>query len=101
MQATVNMEEVLQELFGLSGFYPEITLNRRMWQFQVVTSLYISDGRNLYDAVTAIDPSADLAVLKAYQTLFEAPARCWIESSTTGYRWKFDPETEGWEKLNG
>ena len=98
MPASITVNEVVREFYGLSGFHPEIRTNSGH-EFVVFTNLYsvTSAGRYL-EHISAADKSADMAVLKTYQRLYEVARTYFIESASSGNRWKYDPETEGWLK---
>lgn len=102
MPAHVVLAEAVLEMKGLAGYSPFVEFLDRSNEFYVTASLKITNGRRdrLAARIEGRSPdSADLALLRAYQKLFEIPEGYWLESTHDGRKWKFDPETEGWMKF--
>ena len=101
MKAEVSIKEIIQEVAALSGSAPKITIVAKTFKFRVdirmavVPEVYARSGVKY---CRADDDSVELALLRAYQKMFDLPKGHFLESCHSGACWDFDPETEGWKR---
>ena len=99
MEKEVSLKGVCEMFLRLSGAPPYVELNFGSHEFVANTSLQFTNGRSRYNQhIRGIDKgSADLALLKAYQLLHQAPQGFWVKGTGNGAYWEWDKEY-GWSR---